>query len=739
MKNNNRLIIVSYRLPFSFETASGSTTVKASAGGLVTAMKSLDFSEAREKPVWIGCADFSRRTWEKYQHLVNDDFEFVPVFLERKIQQNFYNGFSNSVLWPLFHYFPTYVDYQERDFVAYQKANETVSETVAAVVQPQDIVWVHDYHFMGLPKLIREKKPEATIGFFLHIPFPSYEILRILPYKVKEYLLTGLLGSDLIGFHTNDYNIHFLQSIQINLGVQHKIWKINYQDRLIQSDSFPVGINYSLYHDAYDNEDVIAEREALKNAYQDTKIIFSVDRLDYTKGVMQRLDALEAFFARYPEWIGRLTFILVVVPSRDEIQKYGERKVMIEQAVGRINGKYGTLIWRPIVYRYGSVPFPQLVALYTACDVALITPIRDGMNLVAKEFVATRKDHQGVLILSEMTGAANELSTALHINPMDENEVADKMKQALEMEPEEQARRIAIMQRRLKDYDVKKWANSFVESLLNMENTQHKDPTPLTTPLNSESELSIRERYAQARSRLLLLDYDGTLVNYKAKPEDASPPAEVINILGRLASRRENYVVIISGRDQQTLDEWLGFLPIDMVAEHGSYIKQKGLWRRDILDDGSWKQIVSPLLVDFVTRCPGSFIEEKSHSLAWHYRSSESETGFVRSRELINTLENLLPYQLRVIDGNCVVEIKSTETDKGKVAKQLSLARPYDFVLAIGDDRTDEDMFSALTLENQYTVKVGPGTTSAAYRLEGVEEVLGLLKDFSADWVNNTW
>jgi trehalose 6-phosphate synthase/phosphatase len=239
----------------------------------------------------------------------------------------------------------------------------------------------------------------------------------------------------------------------------------------------------------------------------------------------------------------------------------------------------------------------------------------------------------------------------------------------------------------------------------------------------------------QARSRLLLLDYDGTLVNYKSKPEQASPPIEVINVLGRLASRRENYVVIISGRDQQTLDEWLGFLPIDMVAEHGSYIKQQGVWRRDILDDGSWKQIVSPVLIDFVTRCPGSFVEEKSHSLAWHYRSSESETGFVRSRELINTLENLLPYQLRVIDGNCVVEIKSTETDKGKVAKQLSLARPYDFVLAIGDDRTDEDMFSALTQENQYTVKVGPGTSSAAYRVENVQEVLSLLKDFTAETI----
>jgi len=726
---NNRLITVSYRLPFAFQNVNGTVTVKASSGGLVTAVKSLDMSQSPYKPVWIGCADFTKKTWEKYKHLVNDDYDYVPIFLDKKTQQDFYNGFANSVLWPLLHYFPTFVDYQEKYFTAYQKANEVVSEEIARLLKPQDIVWIHDYHFMGLPKLIREKSVNATIGFFLHIPFPSYELIRILPKRCKDYLLTGLLGADLIGFHTNDYNIHFLQSIQINLGVQHKVWKINYQNRIIQSDAFPVSVNYELYNEAYDNEEVIKERTALKEAYKGDKIIFSVDRLDYTKGVMQRLDALEVFFQNYPEWKERLVFILVVVPSRDEILKYWERKQMIEQAVGRINGKFSTLTWRPIVYQYASLSFPQLLALYTACDVALITPIRDGMNLVAKEFVASRKDQQGVLILSEMTGAANELSTALHINPQDENEVAEKIKMALEMEPEEQARRIAVMQQRLRDYDVKKWANSFIDSLLTIQNTQQQGPVPL---LKSEKEFSLQERYTKARSRLLLLDYDGTLVNFKTKPELASPPKEVIQLLGRLASRPENSVVVISGRDRHTLDEWIGFLPIDMVAEHGSYIKQQGVWRRDILDDGAWKKIVFPVLNDFVSRCPDSFVEEKSNSLAWHYRNAEDETGFVRSRELISTLENLLPYQLRVIDGNCVVEIKSTETDKGKVAKQLTLAHPYDFVLAIGDDRTDEDMFSALTLENQYTVKVGKGTTSAAYRIANVPEVLALLKDFSA-------
>lgn len=726
---NNRLIIISYRLPFSFKTQNRTTTVKASAGGLVTAVKSLDLSGYSQKPVWIGCADFTQRIWEKNKYLVEDnDFEFVPVFLDKQVNQDFYNGFANSVLWPLFHYFPSYVDYRNEYLEAYQTANEAVCAVVSAVIQPDDIIWVHDYHFLHLPQLIRERHASATIGFFLHIPFPSYELLRLLPAKCRDYLLTGLLGADLVGFHTTDYTIHFLQSVQLALGMQHKLWKIFYQERLVQSNFYPIGINYSLFNDAYSDEKVIQERIELKSAYKDQKIIFSVDRLDYTKGVMQRLDALDAFLQENPEWQGKIVFILVVVPSRDEIKRYWERKQMIEQAVGRINGKYGTLTWLPIMYRYASLSFPQLVALYTACDVALITPIRDGMNLVAKEFIATRKDQQGVLLLSEMTGAANELGEALLINPLDEFEVAEKLKLALEMEPEEQTRRMEIMQKRIADYDVEKWANSFMNDLVQTRETQKQTQPGL---LKKARKQALLNRFAEAKSRLLLLDYDGTLSAFAPRPELASPSEEVIEVLKLLATSAGNKVVVISGRDHDTLDGWLGQLPIDMVAEHGSYLKQGNHWRNDILDDGSWKEVVRPFLNDFVSRCPASFVEEKDYSLAWHYRNADSETGFLRSRELINTLEHLLPYQLRVLDGNKVVEIKNVDTDKGKVAKQLSMAHPYDLVIAIGDDRTDEDMFDALNLNNHVTIKVGAGSTNAKHRIENVGQVLSLLRELA--------
>ncbi|GAB3770123.1 bifunctional alpha,alpha-trehalose-phosphate synthase (UDP-forming)/trehalose-phosphatase [Spirosoma horti] len=723
---NNRLVIISYRLPFSIKTKNRTTTVTPSAGGLVTAIKSLELGTSPQKPLWIGCADFTQRIWENHKHEVNDDFEYVPVFLDKATNKGFYNGFSNSVLWPLFHYFPSYVDYHDETFRAYQAANQTVCEKVVELLQPDDMVWVHDYHFLALPQLIRERVPEATIGFFLHIPFPSNELLRLLTRRCRTYLLKGLLGADLIGFHTNDYLVHFLESVQLNLGLSHSLAKIPHQDRFVQGQAFPIGINYDLYHDAFDQPDVVTERDELKASYSG-KIIFSVDRLDYTKGVMQRLDALEAFLEAHPDWKGNLVFILVVIPSRDEIQTYGERKQMIEQAVGRINGKFATLTWVPIVYRYASLRFSQLLALYTACDVAMITPLRDGMNLVAKEFIASRQDEQGVLLLSELTGAANELGESLLVNPLDEYEVAEQMLVALTMPPDEQQRRMRVMQQRIREYDVKQWANDFFDRLLA---TRQGKRLGHSRSLRGAGKHKLLEAYEKAQSRLLLLDYDGTLTEFTDKPEQATPSAALLNLLNELAALPNNKVVVISGRDHDTLDRWLDGLPIDLVAEHGTYLRQEGVWRSSVLDDDAWKETVRPFMADFCSRCAGSFVEEKSHSLVWHYRNVGEEIGFDRSREMITTLDVLLPYQLRVIDGNKVVEVKNADTDKGRMARQLALAYPYEFVLAVGDDRTDEDLFSVLSGPEHHTIKVGQGATSALYRIESVPQVLALLREF---------
>ncbi|GAB3903040.1 bifunctional alpha,alpha-trehalose-phosphate synthase (UDP-forming)/trehalose-phosphatase [Larkinella knui] len=723
---NNRLVIISHRLPFSFTTENKTTTLKPSAGGLVTAVKSLELSSFAEKPLWIGCADFTQRTWDKHHGLVDDSFVYLPVFIDKRTHKKFYNGFSNSVLWPLFHYFSTYVDYHDDDFKAYRLANEQVAEKVAEALQPNDLVWVHDYHFIPLPQLIRERQPEAQIGFFLHIPFPSFELLRLLPKSCRNYLLRGLLGANLVGFHTSDYRLHFLQSVQMALGLPTTFGQIVCGERMVDSGVFPIGINYSLFHDAYHQEDVEQERQQLRTSYAG-RMIFSVDRLDYTKGVMQRLDALEAFLTLHPEWKEQIVFLLVVIPSRDEIQSYWERKQMIEQAVGRINGQFATLTWLPVVYRYAPLSFPQLMGLYTACDVAMITPVRDGMNLVAKEFIASRSDQQGVLVLSELTGAANELGEALRVNPLDEFEVADALKQALEMSPDEQTRRMEAMQQRISQYDVKKWASDFIEVLVTTPPAEHTGTGAL---LEGKIKKNVLKDFARARSRLLLLDYDGTLAEFTSEPGLAAPSAGVLETLRKLASQPENKVVIISGRDQPTLESWFGSLPIDLVAEHGDKQKQNGSWQKNNQDNAAWKNRVRPLLDEMVNRCRGSFIEEKATTLVWHYRNANEEIGFERSRELLLTLTHLLPHTLRIIDGNKVIEIKSVDWDKGKLARRLIDGSRYDFVLAVGDDQTDEDMLAVLTQEHQYPVKVGHGPTAATYRLPDVQQVVNLLDSF---------
>lgn len=723
----NRLVIIAHRLPFSFKTEKKVTTLKPSAGGLVTAVQSLDLSTFAEKPVWIGCADFSRQTWEKNRELVDDRFEYIPVFIDQPTHKRFYNGFSNSVLWPLFHYFSTYVDYHDEDFKAYQLVNETVCEKVVEVVEPDDLIWVHDYHFIPLPQLIRQRQPHARIGYFLHIPFPSYELLRLLPGACRSYLLNGLLGADLVGFHTSDYQLHFLQAVQTALGFSTTFGKIACGDRRVSSGVFPIGINYALYNEAYFQPEVQQEREQLLTSYPG-KIIFSVDRLDYTKGVLQRLDALAAFLTQYPHWKEQLVFLLVVIPSRDEIQMYSERKRLIEQAVGHINGKFATLTWLPVIYRYAPLSFPQLLAAYSACDVAMITPLRDGMNLVAKEFVASRQDQRGVLVLSELTGAANELGEAVLVNPLDEYDVAEGLRQALEMPPEEQARRLTAMQQRIAFYDVKKWATDFINVLsqaLSANQTCH------AARLAGKAKSNLLTNYARAESRLLLLDYDGTLAEFTPEPTQAVPTAALLETLGKLAALPENKVVIISGRDQKTLESWFGRLPLDLVAEHGACQKQNGVWTTNYPDEMNWKTDVRPLLEEMVNRCSGSFIEEKATTLAWHYRNADERNGFVRSRELLLLLTQLLPYGLRVLDGKKVVEVKSVEWDKGKFAQRLIASGRYEFVLAAGDDQTDEDMLSVLNPKQHYPIKVGKGRTVANYRLSDVRQVLALLTELA--------
>ncbi len=726
-----RLIIISNRLPYSIENIDDTIRLRQSSGGLVSALKSFFESESEgsknfTEKIWIGSADFTREDWKKTESGRQGlDFDIKPIFLEEELYNNYYNGLSNSTIWPLFHYFPSLTSYSKEHYQAYYKVNQQFADNIAEVMKPGDVIWVHDYQLMILPAMLRKLLPGATIGFFLHIPFPSYEIFRMLPGKWKRDILQGLLGADLVGFHTYDYAQHFTQSVKMLLGVDNHYNTVLYKNRLVKIDLFPIGIDFKKFKNGVESKEVMAYHNDLKNNFGDKKIIFSVDRLDYTKGLNYRLQGYENFLERYPEWREKVVFIFNIIPSRDVIPTYMERKKMIEEKVSTINGKFSTIQWQPLIYRFNHIPFNELCALYSVADVGLITPLRDGMNLVAKEFVASSKEG-GMLILSELAGAASELNEAILVNPTDTEEMADAIDEALTMGLNEQKSRMKVMQKRIADYDVEHWVDDFLDQLNSLKLQQEKMKVKLVDDKVTDK---IVKDYARAKSRVILLDYDGTLAAFTRIPSHASPAPELVEFLKHLTADPKNEVVIISGREAETLQKWLGHLDVNFVAEHGVFIRYKGQqWQTQTAISPEWKDKIRPMLQSYVTRCIGSLMEEKANSLTWHYRNTHPGLGFTRSRELLNNLLQLTANTpVQVIDGNKVLEVRLTGVDKGTTALKVLNHFDPDFVFCIGDDTTDEDMFKALD-KNAYTVKVGNGPTAAGYNIPSQAEVLPFLK-----------
>lgn len=726
-----RLIIVSNRLPYTIEKTNNEVAVRQSSGGLVSAIKSFfdkqDTDSRFAEKLWVGSMAASEEDWlqAKQSTSVKTDFTVEPIFIDEQLYNDYYNGFSNSCIWPLFHYFPSLVEYKREHFTAYTAVNGLFAERIAQLYQPGDVVWVHDYQLMLLPQMLRERLRHATIGFFLHIPFPSYEILRLLPTSWRKSLLDGLLGADLVGFHTHDYSQHFIQSAKMILRLENQFTTLLYRDKMVKVEVFPIGIDYQKFRDAIIDDSVVAICTSLEEKFYNQKLIFSVDRLDYTKGLNYRLEGYELFLENYPEWKEKVVFILNVIPSRDLIPTYLDRKRMIEEKVSYINGKYSTLHWQPLIYRYNHLDFDELCALYQEADVALITPLRDGMNLVAKEYVASCID-KGVLVLSELTGAANELGEAIMVNPTDVDEVAEAIQSALTMPLVEQRSRLSYMQRRLAEYNVVKWIDDFLECLDDAKKDQENLRVHL---LNEKTMQQIQHDYVLAKKRCLLLDYDGTLAPYHKIPSHASPSNELLQLLRELTDEANTDVVIVSGRDAKTLEKWLGGLQVHLIAEHGASIRLKNdMWRESIEMSTEWKDRIRPLMQMFVNRCAGSFIEEKKSTLAWHYRNCHPEMGFSRSRELKNSLLQLITNTpLQLIDGNKVLEVRMMGVDKGTSSVGVVNDLRPDFIICVGDDTTDEDMFRMIR-DRGYTIKVGYGNTAAEYTIPQQKDVYPLLR-----------
>ncbi|HDS84106.1 MAG TPA: bifunctional alpha,alpha-trehalose-phosphate synthase (UDP-forming)/trehalose-phosphatase [Phycisphaerales bacterium] len=721
----SRLLIISNRLPVSVTRQADSLSFQPSVGGVATGIASLEEPKQRLWFGWPGIA--SDRLSSEHKHQIAEGVQehgCKPVFLTSAEVRDFYFGFANRTIWPLFHYFSHYTVFDESYWRAYKKVNEHFCREIMPQIKLGDKIWVHDYQLMLLPGMLRAKRPEAHIGFFLHIPFPSFELLRLLPWRRE--LLEGILGADLVGFHEYEYVRHFLSSVYRISDYEPHLSQLMVQNRLVRVDAFPMGIDYHRFAESSRRPEVTKEIKKIHHP-AGQRMIISVDRLDYTKGILKRLEAYDWFLRQYPEYREKVSLVVVAVPSRTKVDVYNELREQIERMIGHINGEYGTLDWTPVSYLYRSLPFEKLTALYAVADVALITPLRDGMNLVAKEFVACQQDknHPGVLILSEMAGAASELAEAIVINPHDKESIASALRQALEMPQAERLKRNRMMQERLRRYTVARWAGDFLQSLEQVKTKQHiHGPAPLTGAVRKK----LLSEYSAAEQRLILLDYDGTLVSYVKQPEDAMPDTTLLGTLQSLLADQANTIIIISGRDRDTLTQWFGNLKMTLIAEHGAYMRdESGVWNAQVKPDNEWKEIIRPMLELYVDRTPGAFIEEKTFSLVWHCRKSEPDLANLRTQELKDALMAMTAnLNIGVFEGAKIVEVKHIGVNKGQAVLPWVSRQQWPFIFVAGDDYTDEDMFAVMP-ENAFTCKIGPGPSRAQYRLNTVGDFRELL------------
>jgi trehalose 6-phosphate synthase/phosphatase len=718
-----KTIIVSNRLPIRIEKEDGKKVYKTSEGGLATGLGSI---YKKGNNIWIGWPGISLSHEEEEEvekELINRNMR--PVFLTEHDVEEFYLGFSNQTLWPAFHYFIHHMRFKDEEWEAYYNANRKFADAISKWLEPDDIIWVHDYQLMLVPNMLRKQFPNVTIGFFQHIPFPSYEVFRMIPWRKK--LLNGVLGADYIGFHTYDDMRHFLSSCHRLAGYSYERNQILVKNRLVEADSLPMGIDYDKYLESATSQLAKAKEISYRDSLGKQELILSMDRLDYSKGIPGRLQAFDRFLEKYPEYQGRVSLFLIVVPSRDQVASYKALKEKVEFLVGHVNGKYGTINYVPVHFFYRSFPLDDLSAFYRMCKIAMITPKRDGMNLVCKEFIASRENEDGVLILSEMAGASKELSDAILVNPNDENEMVEAIKRALEMPLAEQKRRMKIMQKTVKKYTIFQWVDLFMNNLKDLKDRQQ---SMATKRLDEDLKKSITKDFKKAKNPIIFLDYDGTLMPFNENPDDCNPDAELSQILHQLAVKAK--LVVISGRKAATLEEWLDEFNIDLIAEHGIKTKRAGAkWEvnGDLQDDG-WKKEARDILEFYIQRTPGSFLEEKEHTLVWHYRKVEKGLGDLRSSELSSHLKHFMTNKgLDVIEGDHVVEVKPSVINKGKAALERLKGEKTDFVMAFGDDRTDEDTFEALP-DSALTVKVGSGFSYAKFAVENNEEVRALLQQF---------
>ncbi|HSX43146.1 MAG TPA: bifunctional alpha,alpha-trehalose-phosphate synthase (UDP-forming)/trehalose-phosphatase [Candidatus Saccharimonadales bacterium] len=722
------LVIVSNRLPVSVARVNGKLQFGQGMGGLATGLSGYTKQRGTK---WIGWPGIpSDDLTEQEQAQITRELRrqhCYPVFLTRAQIGEYYNGYSNSVLWPLLHTLEV-KPYPLRLWKAYRKVNGIFADEVLRLSKPGSTIWVHDYQLMLVPQMLRRAGRDDHIGFFLHIPFPEPAVFRT--DEEAKSLLRGMLGADLVGFHTRGYTRQFLAACDELLGLRSETGTLLIGQRPVQATEFPMGIDYGRFAAATRLRSKHREVRRLRKEFKGNKVIVTVDRLDPTKGLTERLQAYQLLLRQQPKWLGKLAMVMIVAPSRTDIDAYKSLKDRLDTILGEIENEFARENWQPVHFIYEPVPLERVMSFYQLADVAFIAPIRDGMNLVAKEFIASKRFNNGVLVLSETAGAAEELHDAIQVNPAQPQTMVDGLSRALEMPKRELRQRARAMQERVQEYTVQKWADNFMDVLQASRSLAPRR----TRTLNPSLEHDLLRGYHHAQHRVLLLDYDGVLRKIERDPAKAAPTPELLRTLKNLAANPKNEVVIVSGRAKEDLVGWLGHLPIGIAAEHGALFRRRGgkTWHSTSTDARAWKPYVANLFQYYADQTPGAHVENKEWSVVWHYRRASpyyAQKNLVALRRLLKPL--LRQYGLTLEEGRKILEVRPAGVHKGQVIKEW-LIHDHDFLLAAGDDVTDEAMFTILP-PKAYSIKVGAGSTQARFRVANVPIFLQLLEKLAKD------
>ncbi|WJX87873.1 putative alpha,alpha-trehalose-phosphate synthase [UDP-forming] 9 [Trifolium repens] len=714
-----------------------------------------------------------------------DDFNCVPTFLPHELQRKFYLGFCKQQLWPLFHYMlPICSDHGDRFdrmlWQAYVSANKIFADKVMEVINPDDdFVWVHDYHLMVLPTFLRKRFNRVKLGFFLHSPFPSSEIYRTLP--VRDEILKGLLNSDLIGFHTFDYARHFLSCCSRMLGLDYESKRghigLDYFGRTIFIKILPVGIHMGRLDSVLNLPSTSSKLKEIQEEFKDKKVILGVDDMDIFKGINLKFLAVEQLLQQNPNLQGKVVLIQVVNPARGSGKDVQEAKKEAYSIAQRINDRYGSNDYQPVIIIDRHVPRFEKSAYYAVAECCIVNAVRDGMNLVPYKYIVCRQGtpkldeavgrksdcpRTSMLVVSEFIGCSPSLSGAIRVNPWDIDAVADALNLALTIVEPEKKLRHEKHYRYVSTHDVAYWARSFMQDLERACKDHYTKRCwgiglglgfrviSLSHGFRKLSIDHIVSAYKRTSRRAIFLDYDGTIVSQSSI--NKTPSAEVISVINALCNDTKNIVFIVSGRARDSLSDWFTSCKLlGLAAEHGYFLR----WNSDsewetshFSADLEWKQIVLPVMQSYTEATDGSNIEIKESALVWHHQDADPDFGSCQAKELLDHLESVLANEPALVKrGQHIVEVKPQGVTKGLVAEKVLLnmvngGNPPDFVMCIGDDRSDEDMFESISstvscpslpaAPDIFACTVGRKPSKAKYFLDDTSDVVRLLQGLAA-------